>query len=627
MDDAAAISGAVLAELRLRADLLQSPPASGHEVRPSRDLIQAALGGSLARGRKRSLQVARRLQQPGLRELLPDLAPPDKELRLARCAKGAAEALDLGGLVEQPLWCADLPLLAFGETAGSLRLIIDSEPGQPLLRALRGIGHEAERELEQEQARLEALADVARRRRVSTQLAASAARLRRETDRRPVMRAIGGELKKLGFESALVLSGRGATLSLAYLSHTPAKVAQGFRLLGFRSFDELSALQVDPARSPLLRALLSSPEPVIEVRADNLLRALFGRRANKQVREELIGLFGLTCVLAAPLRGGGDSTLGLLIAAAPQVTESDLGALASFSLQASWALERCFLREKLGDDTAVTPNLNEERRARIVSLEQEVGKLTEEATRKDNFFANVSHELRSPLVTVLGYTELLLGEKLGPISDKQRQCLQIAKSSGKRLRNFIEELLDFSRYELKRDELILTPLDPKEIITAAVAGYAPRLLERRIGVRKRVLRGTPVALADREKILQVLANLIQNAERHSRDGGRIQVSAAEEESTTQPPTGARVLRISVEDNGSGIAPEHQARIFERLYQVGDATQARAREGLGLGLHIVKSIVEQHGGTVAVKSAIGEGSTFSFTLPLAPRNATPVPESL
>jgi signal transduction histidine kinase len=607
VDDAAAICGAILAELRLRPDLL----AQGREDAPGAprgpSLVLAALGGSLASGPKLRIEAARKLRDPALRDLLPEGGPRDKQLHLTRCAPGTAAALELGMLAEPELWRAELPLLLGGETAGALRLVVSSEPGRQLLRALRGIGHEASLQLEQEQARLDALADSMRLRQVSTRLAASASRLLRETERRQVMRAIGAELKNLGFESALVLAGRGGALSLSHLSHRPAKVAAGARLLGFDSFGELSSLEVDPNSSPFLKSLLLSPEPVVEIQAHSLLRALFGRRAQKKVREELIDLFGLRELLAAPLRGGSDATLGLLLAAAPGVAETDLGALAAFALQASWALERCLLREQL---RVATTKVETELRGRMRVLEAEVARLDATVKQKDNFLANVSHELRSPLVTVLGYTELLLGEKLGPITEKQRQCLQIAKSSGKRLRTFIEELLDFSRFELTREaDPTPAPLDIKETIAAAVAAFAPRLLERRISVRQRVARGTPKALADRERILQVFANLLSNAERHSRDGGRIQISARVDGS---------MLCVEVQDNGSGIAAEHQERIFERLYQVGDAPHVRARGGLGLGLHIVKTIVEAHGGTVWVDSALGKGSTFSFMLPLADR---------
>lgn len=606
VDDAAAICGAILAELRLRPDLLADGEEAGGTSRGSA-LVQAALGGTLASGPRLRSETTRRLRDAALRDLLPETGPRDKQLHLTRCAPGTAAALEMGSLAEPDLWRAELPLLLDGETAGALRLVVSSEPGRPLLRALRGIGHEASLQLEQEKARLEARAESLRLRQLATQLAAAASRLRRETDRRQVMRVIGAELKDLGFESALVLAGRGRALSLAHLSHRPSKVAAGARLLGFGSFSELSALEVDPDRSPLLQSLLLSPEPVAEVRAHALLRALFGRRARKEVREKLIALFGLREVLAAPLRGGSDSSLGLLIAAAPRVAETDLGALAAFAVQASWALERCLLRERLRE---VSARAETEQRDRTRALEAQVAQLEEFGKRKDNFLANVSHELRSPLVTVLGYTDLLLGEKLGSITEKQRQCLQIAKSSGKRLRTFIEELLDFSRFELTREEdPAPAPLDIKETIAAAVAAFAPRLLERRISVRQRVARNTPKALADRERILQVFANLLSNAERHSRDGGRIQISAGLDGS---------MICVKVQDNGSGIAPEHQELIFERLYQVGDAPHVRARGGLGLGLHIVKTIVEAHGGTVWVDSALGKGSTFSFMLPLADR---------
>ncbi|TMD63685.1 MAG: HAMP domain-containing histidine kinase, partial [Chloroflexi bacterium] len=208
-----------------------------------------------------------------------------------------------------------------------------------------------------------------------------------------------------------------------------------------------------------------------------------------------------------------------------------------------------------------------EERTRALSDANE--RLREADRRKDNFLANVSHELRSPMVTILGYTDLLLGERLGPISDRQRQCLQIARGSGRRLRAFIEELLDFSRFELTREAMTLQPFAIQEAVLQAVAAFAPRFLERRISVRQRVARNTPPVLGDRERVLQVLTNLIANAERHLRDGGRIVVSA-------EPKPG--FLLVSVHDNGTGIAPEHLEKIFDRLYQVGDVkTNRDARE--------------------------------------------------
>jgi signal transduction histidine kinase len=122
-----------------------------------------------------------------------------------------------------------------------------------------------------------------------------------------------------------------------------------------------------------------------------------------------------------------------------------------------------------------------------------------------------------------------------------------------------------------------------------------------------VARGTPLAWADRDRILQVLANLLLNAERHSRQGGRVWIAASR--------LGPGRIGIAVSDDGAGIAAEHLDRIFDRLYQVGDAGRPRgAGSGLGLGLAIARNIVEAHGGTIAVRSRLGRGTTFRFTMP-------------
>jgi signal transduction histidine kinase len=331
-------------------------------------------------------------------------------------------------------------------------------------------------------------------------------------------------------------------------------------------------------------------------------------------RDQLARVLGLVDVIAAPLRGGADMALGILVAAAQAAGEPDVGVLAAFALQASLAIERARMRDKVREQAEIIERAVEERTR---ALRESNERLREADRRKDNFLANVSHELRSPLVTILGYTDLLLGERLGPITDKQRQCLQIARSSGKRLRAFIEELLDFSRFELTRDSMTFQPFFIDEAIVQAVASLAPRFLERRINVRRKIAKDTPPVLGDRDRVIQVLTNLLTNAEKHCRDGGRVVVLA-------EPRPG--FLLVSVQDNGTGIAPEHLEKIFDRLYQVGDVKDARAaREaGLGLGLNIVKSIVEAHGGEVGVQSAIGKGSTFSFTLPLADIKPAPEP---
>ena len=558
VDDAAAICGALLAELRVRRDLL------GEE---GIELGLAALGGSLAAGKARREQTAKRLRELADRASLPD-GGDDKSLRLSRVAAEVSETLEVGSKIAPvELWCADVPLLLDGERAGALRLWMDREPRRSLLRALRGLGHEAAAQLGQERERVRALRDLAAARQHQAMLAAAAARLRRETEMPEVMRAVGEELRRLGFESALLLSeARG--LVIAHLSLRGPAASKALELLGFKRMSELRALSVDPARSPMLASLVSSPEPVIEVQPGPLLRALLGRRAPRPIREKLIDALGAHDVLALPLRGAADAALGILIAWPQHDGEPDLGALSAFSLLASLALERARMREKVREQAYPIERAVEERTRALRDANE---RLREADRRKDNFLANVSHELRSPLVTILGYTDLLIGEKLGPISDRQRQCLQIARNSGRRLRAFIEELLDFSRFELTRDAMTLHPFAIKDAVAQAVAGFAPRFLERRISVRQRVARSTPPVLGDRERVIQVLTNLIANAERHLRDGGRVVVSA-------EPRPG--FLLVSVHDNGTGIAPEHLEKIFDRLYQVGDVKTSRAAREAG-----------------------------------------------
>ena len=601
VDDAAAICGALLAELRLREDLLGAGPITAEDGSAQ---VTAAVGGTLASTKAKREETMQRLRDLIERDILPGGPGLERTVRLSRCPPAAAEVLGAGTpLAPLELWCAEVPLTVEQETAGVLRLFVEAEPRRALLRALRGIGHEASLQLAQERARLRALRELARSRQSLAMLASAAARLRRESERSEVLGAIAEELRKLGFESGLLLVGP-AGLALAHLSHRPAAIKEAMKLVGARRAAEFADLAVDPAKSPLFGTLLDSPEPVVEVRAHAFLRALWGKRAPLAVREKLIDLLKLTDLLAAPLRGASDAALGILVAA-PQGQNPDLGLLSSFALQASLALERVLMREQMREQATLIEGAVEERTR---ALREANERLEEADRRKDNFLANVSHELRSPLVTMLGYNDLLLAERLGPISDKQRQCLQIAKGSGKRLRAFIEELLDFSRFELTRESMTFQPFDLGDAVAQAVADLQPRFLERRLNVRQKIARGTPPVLGDRDRILQVLTNLVANAERHCRDGGKIVLSA-------EPRPG--FVLVSVSDNGTGIPAAHVAKIFDRLYQVGDVKDARSREqGLGLGLNIVKSIVEAHGGEVAVASEVGKGATFSFTLPLA-----------
>ncbi len=429
-------------------------------------------------------------------------------------------------------------------------------------------------------------------------IAVAASRLQGTLDRRSVFDVVGRELGRLGFHSATLLP------ESEEAPDGPWRIAQLGRP---DEAPEPPGILLDerfsPARFPLLaRALESgraafSGDPAADLRA--IAPGVSRREAAAAVRR-----LGVTGMIVAPF-GEGTPRHGALLVAGAAVRSFDAEAVEILARQASQALERARLYDALRSHSA---DLEAEVERRTRELTLAVRALREIDRRKDNFLANVSHELRTPLVTVLGYTQLLLDGRVGPLTDEQRRCLDVAGRSGKRLREFIEELLDFSRHELTRESLRPAPFDVREAVDLAVAGLHPKILERGLSVRSRIARGTPRVFGERERLVQVLSNLLSNAERHCEQGGRLRIAVA--------PGGGRV-RVSVSDDGSGIPTEHRDRIFERLYQVGDRAAAREKgAGLGLGLAIAKSIVEAHGGRIWVDGRPRRGSRFRFEVPSA-----------
>jgi PAS domain S-box-containing protein len=455
--------------------------------------------------------------------------------------------------------------------------------------------------------------DVTRERRALTELRQArdtlaalhlaAAHLQVERGEEGVYAVLGRELARLGFH-CLVLTPAApgsAVLSWRFSSFT-APMRRAFeRILG----RPLADVRVDVAASPLVRRCVASGRTVHTDRARNAARELLGGATAAELRA-LGRHLGFRRVVLAPLKGDGRPA-GVLAVAVPRVRRSDPDAIDAFARQASLALDRARLVDALRHERS---RLESEVERRTRELSEAVRALEESSRRKDHFLANVSHELRTPLVTVLGYTDLLATGKLGPLAEPQRTALGVVASSGRRLKGFIEELLALERHELTRHQLALAPFELGDLLTQASLALAPRFAERGLRLRVRVARGTPPALGDRERILQVLVNLLVNAERYSPERGVVRAAAA------RAPGGA--VAVAVTDRGRGIAPEHLPQIFERLYQVRDDRPARREGGaLGLGLALVKSIVEAHGGAVDVRSKVGRGTRFRFTLPAAP----------
>ncbi|HHW42396.1 HAMP domain-containing protein [Desulfofundulus thermobenzoicus] len=228
-----------------------------------------------------------------------------------------------------------------------------------------------------------------------------------------------------------------------------------------------------------------------------------------------------------------------------------------------------------------------------------------EQLRRD-LIADVSHELRTPLTSIQGFCEALLD---GVEEDRvaQEECLKMIHRESLRLNQLINELLDLARLEAGKVNWELNPIEVPDLFAGVLFKLKPQLAEKQIRVEQEITPGVPVVPGNAGRIEQVLSNLLENAIRFSPPGGVIKMQATYNENE---------VSISVSDQGPGIPGEELPFIWERFYRV-EKSRSRALGGTGLGLAIVKQIVENHGGKVAVISRQGTGSTFSFTLPLAP----------
>jgi signal transduction histidine kinase len=247
--------------------------------------------------------------------------------------------------------------------------------------------------------------------------------------------------------------------------------------------------------------------------------------------------------------------------------------------------------------------------ARLFGEVEEKNSQLETANRhKSEFLANMSHELRTPLNAVIGFSEVLLEKMFGELNEKQEEYLHDILTSARHLLSLINDILDLSKIEAGRMELFLSTFDLPGLLENALVMIRERATRHGIALALEVDERVGDLTADEKKVKQIVFNLLSNAVKFTPDGGRVTVKAA----LAEP----EVVEIAVTDTGIGIAPEDQAQLFEEFRQVG-TDYARKREGTGLGLALCKKFVELHGGRIRIQSALGEGSTFAFSLPLKP----------
>jgi signal transduction histidine kinase len=278
-----------------------------------------------------------------------------------------------------------------------------------------------------------------------------------------------------------------------------------------------------------------------------------------------------------------------------------LGALTMVHVEAhAWTDDEVRLCDIAADELASALQ-----RARLFAGQQDLVRQLQELDRsKSEFLSTVSHELRTPLTSIAGYVELLLEGEAGPISDSQARMLEIVNRNARRLRLLIEDLLMLSRIEIGTFRAGAERIDLTEVISTAVAVVEPSVKSQEIDLEVHCSSDLGQALGEGEQLDRAMLNLLSNAVKFTPKGGKVTVDARRE--------GPDVV-ISVADTGIGIPPQDLDRLFTRFFRASNATK-RAIPGTGLGLTIVRGIVELHGGSLQVDSTVDVGTTFTIRLP-------------
>ena len=305
-----------------------------------------------------------------------------------------------------------------------------------------------------------------------------------------------------------------------------------------------------------------------------------------QIRDQLIDA-GFRAVLSVPMLREDQVVGGLsLVRKTPgEFSPGVIGLLRTFATQSVLAIQNARLFREIADKS------------------REV----EAASRhKSEFLAHMSHELRTPLNAIIGFSEVLTDRTFGELNEKQDEFLRDISASGRHLLSLINDILDLAKVEAGRMELTPTDFDLPNAIENALIVVREQASRRGVALGHTIEPGLGPIRADERKVKQVLLNLLSNALKFTGEGGRVHLGV-----------GVRneMVEISVADTGVGIAPEDQEAVFEEFRQVGPT--ARTVEGTGLGLAVARRFIELHGGRIWVRSQVGAGSTFTFTLPLPP----------
>jgi signal transduction histidine kinase len=234
---------------------------------------------------------------------------------------------------------------------------------------------------------------------------------------------------------------------------------------------------------------------------------------------------------------------------------------------------------------------------------------------KSEFVSFVAHELKNPMTSIKGYTELISKGAVGPITDMQANFLATIHSNVERMSTLVSDLNDNSKIEAGRLRLDFKPVELAETVDEVVRSTTRQIEERKQTIGANVPQDLPKIWADRTRVIQILTNLITNAHKYTAEHGVITIGAEKSRNQWDPEGAAEVAHIWVQDNGIGISLEDQKKIFQKFFR-SDDQKAREAPGTGLGLNITKSLVEMMGGRIWFESEYRQGTTFHFTVPIA-----------
>jgi signal transduction histidine kinase len=234
---------------------------------------------------------------------------------------------------------------------------------------------------------------------------------------------------------------------------------------------------------------------------------------------------------------------------------------------------------------------------------------------KSEFVSFVAHELKNPMTSIKGYTELLAAGSVGQVNEMQANFLNTIRSNVERMSTLVSDLNDNAKIEAGRLRLDYKPVDVPDVVDEVLRSTRRQVEDKRQSVELELPPQLPQVWADRIRVGQVLTNLVSNAHKYTPEGGKILVGAEATNNQWDPEGAKQVVHLWVKDNGIGINIEDQAKIFQRFFR-SDDMKAREVPGTGLGLNITKSLVEMQGGRIWFDSEFRKGTAFHFTIPVA-----------